>query len=70
MIQAHEKHGTFVYESALGLLQRRIEDGYWYYDEDEKAAEAATASEDAAWRFLDSRSDYEYEYVEQINVRR
>lgn len=35
VIIAHEKHGTFTYSSALGLLKKRVEDGYWYDNWDE-----------------------------------
>lgn len=73
IIVAHEKHGTFTYASALGLLRQRVADGYWYdYPEGEqKRAEAIVAegNEEKAWRFLESRSDHEYEDVEKQVVR-
>jgi hypothetical protein len=75
---AHEKHGTHLYSSetgkfddaALELLARRVEDGYWYYDEDEEKAKRILEDSDgkAAWRFLEDRCDYEYEYVEVRTV--
>lgn len=70
VILAHEKHGNSVYGSALGLLERRVQDGYWYDGEDAENAQAVldSGSEKAAWVFLQSRSDYEYEYVERQEV--
>lgn len=52
--------------AALDLLRQRVEDGFWYYDEDEEKAESIIASEDAkaALRFLLDRRDYEYEWIE------
>lgn len=52
--------------AALDLLHQRVEDGFWYYDEDEEKAESIIASEDAkaALRFLLDRRDYEYEWIE------
>jgi hypothetical protein len=69
-IVAHEKHGTFLYETALGLLQQRVKEG-WYYGDDQAKAEAVLAegSEDKAWKFLKARSAHEYENVEMQKVR-
>lgn len=65
VIVAHEKNGTFLYASAENLLRMRIKQGFWYNGEDAKLAEMALSNgEDAAWEFLKSRSDYEYESVE------
>lgn len=65
VIVADEKHGTALYKTAFGLLKKRVEDGYWYSDADRLMAETALeGGEDTAWRFLESRSDYEYEGVE------
>jgi hypothetical protein len=68
VIIAHEKHGTFGYTSALELLdQRVVREPYWYAGDALTRAKEILASqdEDAAWRFLSSRRDYEYEYVEK-----
>jgi hypothetical protein len=70
VIVAHEKHGTFTYATAVGLLKRRLDEGYWYYDDDANAAfKALQGGEQTAWEFLESRSDHEYEYVELQEVR-
>jgi hypothetical protein len=71
VIVAHEKHGTFTYSSALVLLKQRVDDGWWYYDNDLQRAKALVAAgdEENAWRFLESRSDHEYEMVEKQVVR-
>lgn len=68
---AHEKHGVHTYASAMEILRRRIEEGYWYYDTDATAAKEALkkGSEDAAYLFLRRRNDYEYEYVEKQTLK-
>lgn len=85
VILAYGKQGTEVWASALALLKRRLDEGYWYDDEDaslrlkadpaEPVTEAEVArrivgreNESAAWRFLQRRSDHEYEGVERVRV--
>jgi hypothetical protein len=69
VIVASEKHGTVLYATASALLSRRIRDDYWYdADETARAKHALGRGEREAWIFLDSRSDYEYEYVEKQEV--
>lgn len=71
VIHVIDKWDDFVIEAddldkaALGLLKERVDQGFWYYDEDEKEALEILASQNGpkAWMFLESRSDYEYEYV-------
>lgn len=75
IIMAHTKHGTEPYATALGLLCRRFEDG-WYEDDEAYQARAAkiinalepSEAEREAWRMLQDRSDYEYEYVEKSEL--
>jgi hypothetical protein len=79
ILVVREKHGNRylpaatdeeLHASALKLVTNRVEDGYWYYDDEDDAA--ATRASDivqasdgtAAWRFLQERDDYEYEGVE------
>lgn len=66
VILAYTNHGVIPYASATALLKSRIKDGYWYEDEDlEEAQKALSYGNDAsAWKFLSSRSDYEYEGVQ------
>jgi hypothetical protein len=68
---AHEKHGTVTYGSALAILRNRIDDGYWYEGSAKERAVAALSSldEGRAWRFLQSRNEAEYEYVERQTVQ-
>lgn len=68
VIVAHEDQGTFVYANALALLQHRIEQKFWYAGDDAAMAREATVSEDRALRFLNSRRNYEYEYIEEQGV--
>lgn len=71
-----EKHDTRLVAAddlpaaALNVLSERVEDGYWYYGEAAERAKniLATGDGDAAWRFLLSRCDAEYEYVELKEV--
>lgn len=75
MVLAREKHGDFIYESALVCLRERLKYGRsgTYYDQEtfEEALDILNfGSEEKAWRFLDSRSDYEYEFVEELEVIR
>ena len=73
-IHADSKHGDFevfgddgtLESAALKLLAQRVEQGFWYDDEDQELAEDIVkyGSGEKAWRFLENRSDYEYEYVE------
>lgn len=65
VIVAHSKHGTFVYASALTLLRERVEDDFWYDDPEEYEWIINSNDEAAAWNFLKSRSEHEYEYVEK-----
>lgn len=81
VILAHEKHGVSVWGSAIGLLARRIAEG-WYDDiepklrqsgdrlTDQKVAQRISDSNDEshAWCFLANRYDYEYEGVEKVKV--
>lgn len=71
IIVAHEKHGTFTYSTALGLLGQRFQDGYWYDDAAQEKARLILAerSERKAWHFLEGRSSHEYEYVERQEIR-
>lgn len=63
---AYEKHGTSIHAQATTILNRRIREGYWYDDETvQNAMRALIQGEEAAWQFLDSRSDHEYEAVER-----
>lgn len=68
VIIAHGKHGDALYATALGLLKQRVEEGYWYDDPSEYEWIIASNDEQAAWSFLDSRSEYEYEGVEAAVV--
>jgi hypothetical protein len=65
---ASEKHGTFVYASALACLRNRLRLN-WYDDQTQTEAEAAVAAEDeyTCEAILQARSDYEYEYVEWVD---
>jgi hypothetical protein len=58
-------------KAALGLLQERHNQGFWYYDEDAQEAAAILDSQNGirAWAFLESRSDYEYEYVSLDRIK-
>lgn len=82
VIIAHEKHddnriiraedGT-IGSAALLLLKERIADGYWYDEDDEEhglpiATAAIEKGGAAAWEFLESRRDYEYEWVEERRI--
>lgn len=64
VIVADEKHGIFVYRSALSCLTRRVEHGWYDEPEDTRARSILGGDdEDAAWKFLLDRNDYEYEFV-------
>jgi hypothetical protein len=73
-IHANSKYGSFevcaddgtLASAALKLLTARVDDGYWYDDVDEQDAMYIVACGDgkAAWKFLNDRRDYEYEWVE------
>ena len=73
-IHADSKWGDFevfgedgtLESAALKLLKERVEDGFWYDDEDQAVAEdiAKYGSGEKAWKFLESRRDHEYEWVE------
>lgn len=71
VIVAREKHGTFLYSTALGLLKQRVEEGHWYDAPTEKKAQKILSARDEkrAWLFLNNRRDNEYEYVERQEVR-
>lgn len=78
VIVAKEKHGTFVYGSALELLEQRVKDNYWYDNWDDGVPEhqwgdrarqiAASGNEKEAMHFLEERDDFEYEGFEVQNV--
>jgi hypothetical protein len=59
-------------DAALELLAERVEDGYWYDDEDQDEAFGIVARGDgvAAWEFLQNRSyeGYEYETVWEAKI--
>lgn len=65
VVLAYAKHGVETYDSAVALLRERLEEGYWYDATETALAEEAMERESAAWEFLESRSDYEYERVEK-----
>lgn len=52
--------------AALILLEQRVLDGFWYDGYEQEYAQDIVNKKDgdAAWSFLDSRRDYEYERVE------
>ena len=64
---------------ALELLTQRVNDGYWYDDWNDgndnhqwlTRANAIVQEGDGekAWDFLESRSDFEYEWVEEVYPR-
>ena len=67
-----EKHGTYYYDASTAealeaasafIVAQRLEDGYWYVEDGEAQRAADTIDTGAAWNFLRSRADYEYEYV-------
>jgi hypothetical protein len=78
VIMANEKWGErivraedgTVESAALELLSERLDLGFYYDGEAEGRAAAIVAGDDreaagvAAWKFLLSRKDHEYEYVE------
>lgn len=79
-ILVHDKWGTHIVRAeggtlesaALQLLTERVKQGFWY-DWPDDAAEKAQAIVDrgdgkAAWRFLDNRRDFEYEWVEAKQI--
>lgn len=73
-IHADSKWGDFevfgddgtLESAALKLLAERVEDGFWYDGDDAMIANSILVNQDGdrAWKFLDSRRDYEYEWVE------
>lgn len=78
VIVAHEKHGIFIYKTALGLLEQRIDLGEYYnWDDgnpkhqwgDRAEAVLHERSEAKAWAFLRERKDHEYEYIERQEVQ-
>ena len=52
--------------AALDLLKQRVEQDFWYWDEDAARAKKIVEDEDAdaALKFLLGRAEHEYEYVE------
>lgn len=68
VIIAYEKHGTFVYASALAIVKRRAAEGYWYDDPEEYEWILESHDEQAADSFLHSRDEYEYEGFEYRTV--
>lgn len=56
---------------ALEILSERVEQGFWYDDQEAARAEkiVSTSDGDTALKFLLSRRDYEYEWVEIASVR-
>jgi hypothetical protein len=70
VLVAHEKHGLAVYLNALPVVRARLAEGYWYREEDKARAEVICdqQNEAAARRFIDERSDHEYELCEWVPV--
>ncbi len=73
------KSGATLEDAALELLTERLEQGFWYDNWDtgnpteqyRDRAEKIVKLQDGelAWRFLEERSDAEYEQVEVVTVR-
>lgn len=70
IVVAREKHGTFLYASALACLRRRVGDDVYYEESDLAVAQdiIERQGETAAWNFLRARRDHEYEYVSRETV--
>lgn len=68
VIVAYGKHGTFVYGNSLALVKERAEDG-WYDDPEKYEWIVNSNDEQAAWNFLKSRREHEYESVEIQTVQ-
>lgn len=70
VLLANEKHGTYVYASALACLRTRVEDGYWYGGEAAERARVIVLANDEtlADGFLSDRSHAEYEGVQWATV--
>ena len=64
VLVAYEKHGVHIYGSALAVVKRRVNDGYWYDDPEEYEWIINSNDEAAAESFLRSRKEYEYEGYE------
>lgn len=58
--------GDSLAAAALKLLRQRVEQGFWYDGDAAERAATIVHDEDgeAAWAFLDARSNYEYEHVQ------
>lgn len=78
-ILVQDKWDTWICEgdtAALDLLNQRIGEGFWYDNwddgkdkhqwEDRAKAISVAGSNDDAWKFLEERSDHEYEDVRLI----
>lgn len=80
VIMVHDDYGHHIVRTedgqigtaALELLKQRIKEGGWYYHPDGAQSEAqqivASGDGNAAWRFLFTRRDYEYEWVEAQTI--
>lgn len=80
VLSVEEKHSKYLLQAntdeelgevCLNLVAQRVIDGNWYFDEDLIAAKQIIEAIDGmgAWRFLLSRKDAEYEFVELLSVR-
>lgn len=70
-ILAQDKWGSQIWEgdeAALELLTKRVDEGFWYPEEDQTKAGIIVEDGDvgAAWNFLSARRNAEYEWVEEI----
>lgn len=71
LVRFDTKYGAIYYTSDSlenifsKVLKERIEEGYWYLDEEDQEARNALA-ENKAFNFLLWRQDYEYEGFEVI----
>lgn len=58
-------------DTALAIVSRRVQEGYWYEDEDAETAQKAVDEKDGklAWWLLQKRQDHEYEGFEISDLR-
>ena len=67
----YEKNDTAVYATPLAAVVARIDSTYEYEDQEvllEAFKVVAMQDQGKAWKFLMSRSDYEYERIDRVQL--